>query len=193
MTVVTAKQLRKKFTVEEYYQLGEVGILRPDDRVELIDGDIVLMAPIGTRHASCVNRVAMIFAELFAKKIISLSVQNPVHIDGYSDLQPDVVVAKPDQYGYDDRHPESEDVLLLIEVADTTIRRDREKALIYSRAGIVELWIINLEAQLVEVYRDPSANGYQSIQRFRRGESISPLAFPDLVVSVDEILGRLPV
>jgi Uma2 family endonuclease len=188
MSVVATE--RKKFTVEEYYKLGEVGILGPDDRVELIDGDIVYMAPIGTRHASCVNRLVTIFSELVTRKMISLPVQNPVHIDAYSDVQPDVVVAKPDQYGYEDKHPEPEDILLLIEVADTTIRRDREKAIIYGRAGIIELWIVNLEAQLVEVDRDPTANGYTNVQRFRRGDTISPLAFSELVVSVDIILGR---
>ncbi len=193
MSVVATEQ--KKFTVEEYYKLGEVGILIPDDRVELIDGDIVYMAPIGIRHAGCVNRLVTIFSELVTRKMISLPVQNPVHIDSYSDVQPDLVVAKPDQYGYEDKHPEPEDIFLLIEVADPTIRRDRKKAIIYSRAGIIELWIVNLEGAycntpVLEVDRDPTANGYTNVQRFRRGDTISPLAFSELVVSVDEILGR---
>ncbi len=92
MSVVVTE--RKQFTVEEYYQLGEVGILSYDDRVELIDGDIVYMAPIGTLHSGCVTRLVTIFSELVFRKIISLPVQNPVHIDGYSELQPDVVIAK---------------------------------------------------------------------------------------------------
>ncbi len=186
MSVVATE--RKKFTVEEYYQLGEVGILRDDDRVELIDGDIIYMAPIGTRHSGCVTRLVTIFSGLVFRKIISLPVQNPVHIDGYSQLQPDVVIAKPAKNGYGDRHPHPEDILLLIEVADTTIKKDHQKAIVYGRAGIIELWIVNLEAELIEVYRHPSSNGYESIQQFRPGETITPLAFSDIVIRVDEIL-----
>ncbi len=178
---------RKKFTVEEYYKLGEVGIIGPDERTELIDGDIILMAPMGSRHANCIGFLLSIFSKALGDRAF-LTAQTPVRLNGGLEPQPDISISK--SRAYRDPHPQPQDVYLLIEVADTTIEHDRNvKSFRYSLAGIIELWIVDINAELVEVYRNPGPNGYESIQQFRRGESISPLAFPDIVISVDAIFG----
>ncbi len=185
MTIVAT---RKKFTVEEYHKLGEVGIIGPDERTELIDGDIILMAPMGTRHLSCLIRLNRIFPSLL-NNCAFVVMQSPVRLNGGLEPEPDLSILKLREDCYRDQLPQPQDVYLLIEVADTTINNDRNvKSVLYSQAGIIELWIVDIRAELVEVYRNPGSNGYESIQQFRRGNSISPLAFPDLVIRVDEIL-----
>ncbi len=187
MIAVVTKPTRKQFTVEEYYQLGELGMLG-DGRTELIDGDIVYMAPISSRHAGCVNRLLKIFARNLRERAV-VAIQNPVRLNGRLEPQPDLSILKPRDDDYEDSHPQPQDIYLLIEVSLTTIDDDRNvKSVRYGRAGVIELWIVDVESQLIEVYRNPSPNGYESIQQFRSGESISPLAFSDIVISVDEIL-----
>ncbi|OCR00457.1 hypothetical protein BCD67_25795, partial [Oscillatoriales cyanobacterium USR001] len=176
MTALVTKQLRKQFTVDEYYKLGELGMLG-DGRTELIDGDIVYMAPMGSRHAGCIGRLLKIFFKVLDDRASILS-QTPVRLNGRLEPQPDVSILKPRADNYSESHPKTEDIYLLIEVADTTIDDDRNiKSVLYGRAGIIELWIVDIGDELVEVYRNPSVNGYESIQQFRRGETISPLAF----------------
>ncbi|OCQ90722.1 hypothetical protein BCD67_03115 [Oscillatoriales cyanobacterium USR001] len=185
MTIVAT---RKKFTVEEYHKLGEVGILGLDDRTELIDGDIIFMSPMGTRHASCIDRLLEIFFLGLGKRA-TITSQTPIRLNGRLEPQPDLSILKRREGSYRESPPQSQDIYLLIEVADTTIDNDRNvKSVLYGKAGIIELWIVDIEADLIEVYRNPSINGYESVQQFRRGESISPIAFPDLVIGVDAIL-----
>ncbi len=187
MIAVATKPTRKQFTVEEYYQLGELGMLG-DNRTELIDGDIIYMAPMGSRHLGCVGRLLEIFFLGLGKRATILS-QTPVRLNGKLQPEPDLSILKRRDDCYEYLLPQPQDIYLLIEVSVTTIDDDRNiKSVRYGRAGIIELWIVDIEAQLVEVYRNPSANGYESIQQFRPGESISPLAFSDLVISVDAIL-----
>ncbi len=183
---------RKKFTVEEYYKLGELGMLG-DGKTELIDGDIIYMAAMGNRHANCMGRLYELFYDALGKSISILS-QTPVRLNGGLEPQPDLSIVKR-RLSYLDPHPQPQDIYLLIEGAycntpvHTTIDNDRNvKSVRYSQAGIIELWIVDVNAELVEVYRNPGLNGYESIQQFRRGESISPLSFPDIAISVDEIL-----
>ncbi len=183
--------LRKVFTVEEFYKLSEVGIIKADERVELIEGDIIEMAAIGTRHAGCVNLLVDIFTEPPIKKSALLLVQNPILLDNYSQPQPDIAVVKRDSIFCGTKHPQPQDIFLVIEVADTTLKDDRRKALIYGLAGIYEYWIVNLDAQLIEVYRHPTVDGYRDRLSFKSAETISPLAFPDLVIAVDDILPKI--
>ncbi len=189
IAVATAtKPTRKKFTVEEYHKLGELGIIGPDERTELINGDIMLMAPMGSGHLSCVGRLLEIFILGLVKRATILS-QTPVRLNGGLEPEPDLSILRRREDGYRHQIPQPQDVYLLIEVSVTTVEYDRnEKSVLYRQAGIIELWIVDIRAELVEVYRHPGANGYESVQQFRRGESISPLAFPDLVISVDDIL-----
>ncbi len=187
MIAVVTAPTRKQFTVEEYYQLSELGMLG-DGRTELIDGDIIYMAPMGSRHLSCLIRLNKIFPKLLNDRAL-VAMQGAVRLNGKLEPEPDLSILKPRDDCYEYLLPQPQDIYLLIEVSITTINDDRNvKSVLYAKAGIIELWIVDIEGQLVEVYRNPTANGYESIQQFRRGNSISPLSFPDIVISVDEIL-----
>jgi Uma2 family endonuclease len=178
-----------RFTVDEYHRMGDAGIFHEDDRVELIDGQVVQMSPIGVTHAAGVNSLTQRFAPEAGRTVV-LSVQNPVILGEYHEPQPDVVLLKPRADNYRTRHPGAEDILLLIEVADTTLRQDRlVKLPIYARAGVFEVWIVNLPDAVIEVYREPRDGRYQIERVFRRGEAIAPLSLPDVNVRVEEVLG----
>ena len=180
---------RRLFTVKEYHLMNEAGVFGEDDRVELIEGEIIQMAAIGTRHATCVRRLIRQFRQLPEESAI-LDVQNPIQLTERTEPQPDVVLLEPRADYYATAHPIPSEVLLLVEVSDSTIDFDRNvKVANYARSGIQEVWLWDLEANCLEVYRDPTENGYTSIQRFERGEIVSPLAFPDFQVSVNLILG----
>ncbi len=177
------------FTVQQYHLMSEAGILREDERLELIEGEIIQMAAIGTRHASCVNRLARRFS-LIPEDLATFAIQNPIQLTERTEPQPDVVLLQPRADYYATAHPIPSEVLLLVEVSDSTVNYDRDvKVPNYARSGIQEVWLWDLEANCLEVYRFPTGNGYTSIQRFERGEIVSPLAFPDFQVSVDLILG----
>ncbi|WP_338834420.1 hypothetical protein MHLNE_07520 [Moorella humiferrea] len=179
---------RRRFTVDEYYQMAYVGILREDDRVELIEGEIIEMVPIGVKHAACVRRLDRIFNNLVGDKAL-VDTQNPLRIDEYSEPQPDLMLLKPREDYYGTFHPRPEDVLLLIEVVDSSVTYDREvKINLYARAGINEVWLIDLQAQQITVYRQPSSNSYKEIKEYGRDDSIAPVAFPGMNISVRDIL-----
>jgi Uma2 family endonuclease len=180
---------RRLFTVHEYHQMGLAGILSEDDRVELIEGEIVQMAPIGSRHAACVDRLTQLFVLRVAGRAI-VRIQNPVLLNDYSEPQPDLALLRPRPDFYASGHPAPQDVLLVVEVADTSAGIDRAaKMPLYARAGILEAWLVDLQEERVEVHSQPLPQGYQSIQHFGRGASIALQAFPDLTFAVDGILG----
>jgi Uma2 family endonuclease len=184
-----AEPLKRLFRRYEYYAMAEAGILKPEDRVELIEGEIYRMGPIGNRHAGCVNRLLRRFAVLMAADRAVLSPQNPVNLTDISEPQPDITVLRPRQDFYGDAHPTPEDVLLLIEVADSSIGFDRGTKLpLYARCGIPEAWLIDLVKKTLEVHRDPGRDGYRQVQRLRDGDRIAPLAFPDFEITVESIL-----
>ena len=175
---------RRLFTVEEYHRMAEAGILAEDERVELIDGEIVEMAPIGTRHIGCVINATRLFITRLGDRAV-ISPQNPVVILPRSEPQPDVVLLRPGAVSYSHKRPASEDVLLAVEVADTTVRFDRlVKARLYSRAGIPEFWLCLVADGVIEVYRGPSVDGYAGVTVHGAGEIVSPLAFPDVSFAV---------
>jgi Uma2 family endonuclease len=179
--------LRRRFTVDDYYRMMQAGIFTEDDRLELIDGEIVEMTAIGSRHADCVNRLTRQFIQQAGERAV-VSVQNPVRLSGSSEPQPDVAVLRPGSYA--SRHPGPEDILLLIEVADTTGEYDRSVKLpLYARGGVPEVWIVDLESQLVEAHTDPRDDGYQTTVTYARGHKVSPGAFPDLSLDVGVALG----
>jgi Uma2 family endonuclease len=186
MVVKVSKRL---FSVEEYHRMFDLGILTERDRVELIRGEIIRMSPIGRRHAACVNRLN----DLLQKKLgirALVSIQNPVELDDISEPQPDVVLLKRKDDYYESGHPQAEDILLLIEVADTTVELDRGvKIPIYAEDGIIEVWLVNLDEQCVEVYRAPHLNGYTDVQILQRGQDLSIQSFPDIRITVEEVLG----
>ncbi len=177
-----------KFTTEQYHQMGESGILTPCDRVELIEGEIVQMSPMGSRHAGCINRLNQLLSASLASQAI-VSVQTPVSLSDYSEPQPDFAILKPRQDFYVEEHPRPQDVLVLVEVSDSTIDYDRtEKAPLYARSGIQELWIVDLNALAIEVYRSPSPDGYQDVRVLQKGQSLAFQAFPDAVFTVEQLL-----
>jgi Uma2 family endonuclease len=180
---------RKRFTVEDYYRMAEVGILGPTDRVELIEGEIVEMSPIGDRHAMTVNRANMVFARGLGDKVV-VSVQNAVRINRYNEPQPDVVLVRPREDFYGSRHPRPEDVVLLIEVSDTTLNYDRTvKVPLYARSGIREVWIVDLNDDASHVYREPRDGSYTVIETRSRAETVAAQAFPDFAIKVEDLIG----
>ena len=180
---------RRLFTVQEYHLMSEAGIFSNNERVELIAGEIIQMAAIGTRHASCVNRLARRFS-LIPEDLVTFAIQNPIQLTRRTEPQPNVVLLQPRADYYATAHPIPSEVLLLVEVSDSTVDFDRDvKVPNYARSGIQEVWLWALEVNCLEVYRNPTANGYTSMQKFERGEMVSPLAFGEFEVSVDFVLG----
>jgi Uma2 family endonuclease len=183
---VEVELARRLFTVEEYHRMAEAGILGEDERVELIEGEIVQMAPIGPRHIGCViNANRLFFTRLGARAVISP--QNPVVILPRSEPQPDLALLRPRAVSYSRERPASDDVLLAVEVADTTVRFDRlVKSRLYARAGIAEFWLCLAMDGAVEVYRGPGADGYAGVTLHGPDQIVSPLAFPDVSFAVTD-------
>jgi Uma2 family endonuclease len=181
--------LTHRFTVDEYHQMARAGILREDDRVELIDGEIVDMSPIGREHQAAVDVLNYrLTAGLGLRAIVR--VQGSIRLGLHSEPEPDLVLLRPRASFYRDIDASPGDVLLLIEVSDASLDYDRTVKLPrYALAGISEAWVVNLPAGQVEVYRSPTPDGYREVQRFPRGGRLAPAAFPDLSLAVDEIVG----
>ena len=189
---VAAGRERRKFTVAEYYRMGEVGILHHTERVELIDGVIIVMSPIGSPHFSGVNRLNRVFAEQARGRYI-VSVQNPVHLDDYGEPQPDLALLRPREDEYFNSHPGPGDTLLAVEVSDSTLAFDlRVKSQRYAAAGIPEMWVMNLPGDCLERLDEPGPEGYGRRTTFRRGDKISPAALPDLELAVEDLLPPRP-
>ncbi|WGV24634.1 Uma2 family endonuclease [Halotia branconii] len=187
---MTVQLLRRKFTVEQYQKMIESGILTEDDRVELIRGEIIEMSPIGTKHAACVNRMINLLVQLLGKRVI-VAAQNPVALNDNSQPQPDVALLKPRDDFYATAHPQPQDIFLLIEVADSTIEYDREEKIpLYAQANIIEVWLVDINEEIVEVYQQPTAAGYQLMQKFASSQTLSLPAFPDVNITVNEIFGH---
>ena len=183
---------RRRFTVHEYYRLAEAGILTEDDRVELIEGEIVQLPPIGPRHAGELDDLMLLFVERL-RGAARVRVQNPVRLSRRSEPEPDLALVRNESErgrSYRVDHPTAEDALLVVEVADSSLEYDlHTKAPMYARYGLPEVWIADLNHEQVLEFRDPGPDGYKTTRVVRRGESLNPLAFPSLTVSVDAIFG----
>lgn len=185
--MTTAVETRYRFTVEEYHKLGEAGIFTEDDRVELLNGDIIIMAPIGIRHIQAVRRLIRVMEQRFHDQCI-VDCQNPFILDGVSEPQPDILLLRLDALESEEL-PAPGDIHLIVEVAESSLGYDRStKHKAYAAAGIGEFWIVNLVNKLIEVYRDPAPEGYRTRLQVRPGESIAPLAFPDTPIAANDIL-----
>ena len=179
-----------RFSVKEYYRMAETGIFPPAARVELLHGKIIDMSPIGPFHGSLVKRLIRLFTLKAAERWI-VSAQDPIHLDDHSEPQPDLALLKPSPDVYASGHARPEEVFLVVEVSDSTLDYDREEKIpAYGRAGISEVWIVNLNQATLEVYRDPHFTGYSSKTILRAGDQTAPQAFPDAVVNVAELLKR---
>ena len=181
---------RRLLTIEEYHQMVEAGILAEDERVELIRGELIEMTPIGNRHAGCVRWLNRSFSARLASRSV-VDVQDPVSLgDQQSEPQPDIVLLRYQEDFYRAQAPRSEDVLLIMEVADSSLAYDRDvKIPLYAESGVLEVWLVDLTSNSIFSYRRPSSSGYRETRRHRRGDTISPEAFPEEGFSVNEILG----
>jgi Uma2 family endonuclease len=181
---------RRKYSVEEYRRIYASGALPEKERVELIEGEIIVMSPIGRQHAVCVNRLNMLLALHVATEGI-VQVQAPLQLSGQSLPEPDLIVLtrRPDFYG-DDPLPGPREVLLIVEVADTSVRYDREvKMPLYARHGYPEFWLVNLPESRIEQYREPSNQGYQQCCMAGPDDPVQITLIRPLSVSAREILG----
>ncbi len=180
---------KRLISVDEYHQMADDGLFAHDERMELIEGEIVEMSPIKNPHATGVRRLVALFQQALGRRII-VDPQNPVRLGDWSEPEPDVkLLAWRDDY-YAAAAPAAEDVLLLVEVADSSAGYDRRvKAPLYARHGIREYWILDLPGKILEVHRRPGLDGYAEVRRLRRGDSVAPEALPDVVFAVSDLLG----
>jgi Uma2 family endonuclease len=185
---MTIQMPRHLFTVDDYYRMAEAGILRANERVELIEGEVVEMVPIGSHHAHVVDNLAALLIRRTTTRDAVVRVQGPVRLSQRSEPQPDIAVLKP--HSYMEGHPGPADILLLVEVADSTLLSDqRVKVPLYARVGIPEVWIANLANETIEVYSHPTESGYSAQTVLTRGQHVTPEALPTLKLPVDDILG----
>ena len=182
----------RKFTVAEYYRMAEVGILKSDERVELIEGEIIVMPPIGPEHAWNVDLTNEILVR-HALERYYVRIQNPVRLSDLSEPEPDVALLRRRPEGYGAAHPTPADVLLVIEVAHSSLEYDRGiKAHIYGRSGVPETWVRNLPEDCIERFTEPGPDGYAQHTVHRRGETLVPVSMPDLELAVADLLPRPP-
>lgn len=192
MSILSAEQEslnlrpRHRWAVVEYHRMGEVGLLNEDSRVELIDGEIIEVAPIGSLHGGNVNRFIRLFSRVVSDKAI-VTAQNPVVLDSYSEPEPDIALLRWRVDDYEQSHPHPEDVLLLIEVSDTTLRYDRDvKIPLYAKNGIPEVWLLDIPNRQLEIYRELT-NGEYRQRDCRQTGKISPILCPDAVIDLAEL------
>ena len=188
MTIATAAltqtPIRHRFTVAEYYAMARLGIIPENDRVELLDGDIIHMPPIGDWHIASVNRLIDLLHTPLKGRVV-FSVQSPMLLNPNSEPQPDVMLAQWRDDYYEGGRPRPADVLLLIEVSGTTLDYDRNKKLTaYARARIPEVWIVSRENRRIESYTEPSEGSYSNVRYTGPTETIAPQAFPDVALEV---------
>lgn len=186
---IEALRTRHRFTVREYYGMAEFGLLDPDARVELIEGEILEMPPIGPPHAAIVTRVATTLIRRVPGEI-TVRAQVPIRLNDRTEPQPDISLVRSRPDGYGRRHPQGEDILLVIEVGESSVSYDRiKKGRLYSRSWIPEYWLVDIPGQRLEIYRSPGPEGYTEKRELTRGDTAAPSAMPDLAVEVTDILG----
>ena len=190
MTAMAYDLATRRFSVGEYHRMGDVGILGCDERLELISGQIVVREPIGVRHASVVDRLNRLWTSRLGERAI-VRVQSPVQFPEVdSEPQPDILLLRARDDFYAAGHPHASDVLLLIEVADTTLRLDRKvKIPLYAAVGIGEAWLCDLVADRVEIYSRPVGGTYSAAQTLDREQTVVAAAFSDIVVAIEDLLG----
>ena len=180
---------RRLFNVEEYHRMGKAGILRHDERTELWEGEIVLMPPIGDGHAGSTG----VFNNWLARRLLERAIiwmQNPVRLSPHYEPQPDILVLRPRADFYRSGLPDPDDVLLLVEVADTSLRYDRDRKLPrYAEFGIPEVWIADLKRKRLLAYRHPSEGTYTEQFVLGPADSVSPIAFHDVIIPIAAVLG----
>jgi len=182
---------RRAINVDEYHRMAEAGIFGPDERVELLRGDIVRMAPIGDQHRGSVNRLTRILSATFADRVC-VQIQNPVVVSDHSEPEPDVALLKMNEAAWGERHVYPADIIALIEVADTSRAANlRVKLSLYAEAGIAEFWVVDLVDRVIRIHRTPTPHGYRTTLLARSGERVELAAFPGESLAVDDVLPPL--
>lgn len=177
-----------KFTVQQYHLMHEAGVFTEGDRYELINGEIREMSPIGIKHAVCVAKTARLFQIKLGDRAF-IWTQNPIILRNYSEPQPDLAILKWRDDFYASALPTPEDILLIIEVADSTIAYDREvKMPLYDVNGIPEMWLFDVNQQSIEGYTQPSSSGYKRMQRYEQGDTLAMNAFPEFNFNWEDLL-----
>ncbi|MYC07982.1 MAG: Uma2 family endonuclease [Chloroflexi bacterium] len=187
---MTTLLTKRRFSVKEFIKMVDAGILTKYDRVELVDGEFIEMAPIGDYHAGCVDELTHTFVRT-APEGVRVRVQGPLQVDSLTEFEPDLAVLRPRHDNYTTSRPTPPDILLVIEVSDSTIAYDRNvKIPKYAQAGVPEVWQVNLQHDLVDSYSDPDTDTgrYRNVRRFLRGQTITPTLLPNATLNVSDIL-----
>ncbi len=180
---------RYRLSTDQYERLAAVGVIPPDTRVELIDGELIEMPPMNPPHSAVVMRLDALWQRIAGQER-AIRTSMPLKIDWDGEPWPDLVVLSSPIDEYATRHPLAAEALLVIEVSDTTLDDDQKiKGPKYARAGVGEYWVVDINGDRVWVYTEPGASGYGFRHAYHRGESASPLAFPDVPIAVEAILG----
>lgn len=186
---MSVQVLRRYFSVGEFYRMAAAGIITDADRVELIDGEVIEMSPIGSRHAACVDRINALLHRHAGQSAI-VRVQNPIRLNDFSEPQPDVALLKPREDFYESSHPAADDVLLVVEVADTSVELDRGvKVPLYARAGVAEVWLVDLTRDVIELSARPANGTYEFNAQFGRGQELRSETIESLKLEVESIVG----
>jgi Uma2 family endonuclease len=169
----------KKYSLTDYHKMIEIGIIKGEDKVELIRGEIVKMSPVGLKHATCVKKLNQLFSQKLGTKVI-LGIQDPIKLNDNSEPQPDVVLLKPKADFYATEHPKPEDIFLLIEVADSSIEYDQQiKIPLYAENNITEMWLVNINENIIQVYQNPQGKLYKNITNYQINDQINITIFSD--------------
>jgi Uma2 family endonuclease len=183
----------KCWSVDEYHRLSELGLLDQNERTELIAGQITLMIAKGTPHVTALRLLTRVFDPFLANQNAFASTQDPLRLDDLSEPEPDLAIVQGDFLDYTEQHPRPDQVHLVVEVADSTLKQDCEvKDKLYAQAGITDYWVLDLQNRQLHIFRDPSANRYTRHLILAEPNQVSPLAFPDLVFSLSEIFPPVP-
>ncbi len=187
MSAILEYPQKHPISAEEYLRMGEAGVFAPEARLELIEGEIVEMAPIGSPHAGCVNKLAELFFQRAGRHAL-VSVQHPVIVSGQSVPQPDLALLQRRDDYYSGSHPRASEVLLVVEVADTTLAFDlATKVPLYGRCGIAEAWVVDVNARVIHVFREPGAAGYGTTLIVKPGDNVACVAVPEVSLEVGEL------
>lgn len=170
---------KRKLSVTDFLAMGELGLFAPEERIELIDGEVYTVSPPSPQHAGMVKRIAKLLEQAYGDRCV-VSVQDPLVLNEYRLTEPDIALLKPNASFYMDRHPQAEDALLVIEVSRTSLNYDKtEKLPRYAEAGVAEVWIVDVDAELLEVHREPFGSAYRQRTLFYPSETVQPLAFDE--------------
>jgi Uma2 family endonuclease len=179
----------KRWTVQDYHRMSEFGILKANERTELIDGQIVLMAAKGTSHVLALRLLASVLEDLLADQSVFVSTQDPIQLDDFSEPEPDLAIVRGTALDYVDHHPRSQEIYLVLEVADSTLKQDCEiKAQLYAQAEITDYWVVDLPNRQLHIFQNPTPKGYTSHLILTEPNSISLPTFPNLSLTLTSIL-----